>query len=345
MADQREVIQRLEEKVQQALLAREDDVTAALFNTYQKRLNILIKDLMWLNSPFLDSDDLALSRWRALQLDRQSLEMIATHMDGLNQAIARDLVDDLTQFARDSYSMTSWAVDQGIPPMVDLKWNIPTDDVLKTFIFAPWGGQMFSDRVGHISDTMARQLQQALTDGIMAGDSTQDIARAMRANVGIPLDEKMMTRPRASKAMYRALLISRAECMRMTNSMRQRIYDDNKETLADRTWTAAPGFIRVCAECADRDGMTYDEIVEEYGQDDADRLLYGNCHPNGRCMYTLVPKPFQDLLPDSLKAAGKGLYGDISDYEMKWVDPMGEAPGGNLASMKIQPYDEWMDGE
>jgi hypothetical protein len=342
MADQVEVIRKLEEKVQQALLAKEDDITAALLNTYKTRLNILIKDLLWLNGPFLDSDDITRSRWRALQLDQQSLEMISTHLDGLNKQIATNLVEDLNQFGKDSYQLTSWAVDQGFPPTVDLRWNLPTNDVLKAFIAAPWKGQMFSDRIGHISDTMARQLQQALTDGIMSGDSTQDIARAMRKNVGIPEDAKLVTRPRASRTVYRALLVARSEAMRMTNSMRERIFSDNKSTMADRVWTAAPGFIRVCDECADRDGMTYDEIVDEYGQEDADRLLYGNCHPNGRCMYTLRPKPFQDLLPESLKAAGKGLYGDIAATEMKYVNP---ANPGKLVSMTVQPYDEWLEDQ
>jgi hypothetical protein len=337
MPDQVAVLQRLEEQVQKALLANEDDITAALWNTYQTRLNVLIKDLMWANSDFLAGEDKAISRWRALQLDRQSIEMIATHLDGLNKQIATDLVDDLTQFGKNSYQMTSWAVDQGIPVTTEMRWNLPTDDVIKAFIGAPWQGQMFSDRVGEITNTMARQLQQSLTDGIMAGDSIQDIARDMRKNVGIPEDGRLITRPRASAQVYRGLLIARTEAMRLNNQMRERIFNDNKSLMADEVWAAAPAFIRVCDDCAERDGMTRAEIEEEYGV--GFEISRPPLHPNCRCMYMMRPKPFQDLLPDSLKAAGKGLYGDIADTEMKYVDPSNP---GTLLSMKVVPYDEWM---
>lgn len=340
MADQREVIQKLMEQVQKALLMKEDDITAALFNTYQTVLNQTIKDLLWLNQPVI-GEEVGRSKWRALRLDQASIKMIAEHMTGLNQRVAQELSDNLVNFGQEAYNMTNWALDQGVPPTTPVEWNLPTDDVLKAFIASPWKGQMFSDQVGHISDTMARQLQQSLADGIMSGDSVRGIARKMRLNVGVPADEKLVTRPRASKQVYRALLIARDQAVRVANSMRERIYTENRKNMADRVWTAAPGLLGVCDYCADLGGMTYDEIKDEYGQETADSLLYGSCHPNGRCMYTLQPKPFQDLLPDSLKAAGEGVFGDsISEWEMKHQNP--DDPG-ELVAMKVTPYGEWIN--
>lgn len=330
-SDQRVAIDLMVAKAQKALLMEEDDLAAALFNTYERELKVLIQDLVALNYPVINSETMRISQWRKLKLDQASIELIATRMTGINQVVAQDLLDDLTAFYKHDYSMTSWTIDQSTPPNIEPRYTMPTDDVIKVFVASPWKGEMFSDRLWAINNEMARRLQRSLTDGIQAGDSMDDIARSMRKDVGVPPSEKLSTRPRASAQVYRAMLIARTEAMRVSSMVRNHLYDQNKDILQDMVWQAAPGFIRVCDECAERDGMTKDEVVEEYGEMEAETPL----HPNCRCIYALVPKPFQTW---------------TQDY---WKDYTGQEPGeyamvlpdssGVVASVKVVPYEDWMN--
>jgi hypothetical protein len=333
MADQRKAIERMSALAQKALLMKEDDIAAALFNTYNKSLNRIIHDLVGLNSDFLSKDKgRTLSTWRSLKLDIESTRMIADHMTGLNKLVAMDLLDKLGEHYKDAYSYTAWVLDQTTPPNIESKWNLPDDSYIKQFIAAPWKGQMFSDRLWVRNDEMARQLQKSLVDGIMSGDSSQDIARAMRENVGVPADTKLVTRPRASAQVYRALMIARTEAMRATSIARKKVWEENSHNLFERKWSAAPGFVRVCDECADRDEMTESEIKKEYGAGNSEPPL----HPNCRCIYTIVPKSWGKLARPLW--AGSDL-GPIDEYSMQHPD----ATGTKLVSMKAVPYDQWLE--
>ena len=336
--NQQDAIARLNDQTQKALLMSEDDIAGALFRQYQASLNDIIKDLMWLNQPVLSLEDPSIGAWRSLQLDTASLKMISEKMTGLHKIIADQLLNDLTDFSQEAYSRTAWTLDQTTPPTTDIVFNVPTDDAIKTFLGAPWKGEIFSDRVWAINDTMARNLQQTLVNGIQAGDSTQDIARAMRSNVGIPEDEKLVTRPQASAEVYRAMLIARSETMRLSNAMRNKAWEENKRIMTDLIWSAAPGLMRVCDFCAELDGRTYDDIKENDGEDIADLLIDGICHPNGRCIYQVVPKPFQELLGENFKGV---MDESIGEYEMRVPNPSGEG----TTAVTVTPYADWISAK
>ncbi len=149
-----------------------------------------------------------------------------------------------------------------------------------------------------------------------------DISRDMRADVGIPLSAKLITRPQASAQVYRAMLIARTEAMRLTNDMQKRAWGENQNFMTERVWRTAPGFLGVCDDCAELDGVSSEDLDGEEPP----------LHPNCRCMMTMVPKPFQELY-------GGAFDEPIDQYEMKVASPT----TGNPVAVSVQPYDEWMN--
>lgn len=334
--NQKDLVKKLMVETHNALLKTEDANTIMLLQTYQKHLAILIKELEALNSVVESGGKPSIGEWRRLELDKKSAALIGLKLSALHDDVVSKMSSSFMDFYKDAYDRSSWVIDQGTPKGIEVNYKLPTDPFIQEYVDSPWKGDKFSDRIWAVNDKMARQLQSILTTGMQRGDSVQDMASAMRDYTGVPDTEKLISRPRASAQLYRATLIARTEMIRLSRLAQKKAFADNKDVVTDEVWTAAPGFIRVCDDCIERNGRTR-EWIEENADDDLDVDPPG--HPMCRCMYMPVLKPWKNLLGDL--GVGMEDLGHIDDFERLHPQTTTLGAGGELVRMDVEPFETW----
>lgn len=316
-----DVVSKLMDEAHRALLASEDDKAGSLYDLYVQSVNNLIEDLKKINAKYYALEEPKFSDWKRLGLDTESFNLINHKMGvfggGLKQASVDKLAKDLTNFWKESYLRTAYALDSAVPPTVDIGFKMPPDVFLYDYLNQPFEGKRFSEELGFISDEMAYHIHGQLVLSMWSGDSVNKMASRIRDWVGIDEDQKLKTRPRASAQLARALNISRTEMGRAGTLAANYLFDQNDDILEDKVWTAKWNGFGVCDQCLDRDGLTPDEI------DDLDDELDPDPpgHPNCRCRWAPKVKSWDELLGK----LGKGMRADI------------ELP----KPTKPVPYEEW----
>ena len=320
------------DEAHKALLVSENESVDAIRQMYTSQMRSLISDLERINMSFLSGEQPSYSAWKQLQLDVQSAKAIAENMSSFRTQLVQALQDDLEGFYRLSYNTSIWALDQTTPENIDPSYNLPNDYMTQLWLAEPWAGSHFSDRVWAITDQMAQAIQGQLSTSIQSGDSVQEMASAIRNYVGVPDDEKLLSRPRASAQLYRATLIARTEMIRAGRSAQEKAFNDNSDILVaneldNKIWSAKPGLFGVCDECRDKDQHTPREILKMgYSLEE---------HPNGRCSWIPVVKQWDELL-DPLIAEIKGMKGKIDPEAM--IQPN---EYGNWKPVSVEPFQEW----
>ena len=308
-----------------ALLNNENEAIAPIQDAYNQAMKRLIDDLVRVNGVFMSGEQPTYSDWKQLQLDAKSAQVIAQNINSFRADMVQQLGDSLNQMYRDSYNSTTWAIDQATPENIDPNYSLPPDQVLNVIFQEPWKGQRFSDRIWGITDEWAGKIQNQLVNSILSGDSVYDMAKSIRDYVGVPSDEKLKTRPRASAQFYRANLIARTELIRAARMGQEQVYNNNQDILdgdpmTNKEWSAKPGLFGVCDECRDKDGHTPEEIIE-MGYDLEE-------HPNGRCSWIPRLKPWDELLDPQI-AAIKVAGGNI------------QVPKDAFSPAPIETFQEW----
>jgi len=330
--NQSATIEKLMDEAHKALLVSENETVDYIRQAYVAQMQKLISELSQVNAVFLSGDEPSYSQWKQLQLDVHSARVIANNMSSFRQDLTQTLEEDINSFYKLSYNTTQWALDQTTPENIDPTYNLPNDAMIDLWMAEPWNGSRFSDRVWAITDQWAQQIQAQLSTAIQGGYSVDEMASAIRDFVGVPEDEKLITRPRASAQLYRATLIARTELIRAARAAQEKVYAQNSDVLVgdpmtNRTWSAKPGLAGVCDECRDKDGHTPQEIL--------DMGLDLEEHPNGRCSWIPVVKSFQELL-DPVIAELKAMPGKIDPEAM--IQPNDY---GNWKPVSIEPFQDW----
>jgi SPP1 gp7 family putative phage head morphogenesis protein len=197
----------------------------------------------------------------------------------------------------------------------------------------PWKGAMFSERLGVINDKMARNIQILTDNAMVNGWSVPDLSQAIREEVGIPLEERLLTRPRASSAKSRADMISRTEMMRAADLAKEKLYKDNKALVKDERWLASD-LPNVCDECDMNNGKLFSDLG-----------VRPSLHPRCACTGIPVLKSWGELLGPQFKDMRDM---GIDEFEMKYPDPKSwreEKMNPKIVSVDVQPYDEWIEAQ
>lgn len=325
--NQRDTINRLMYDVHRAMLTNENESIDSIRREYTYRMRRLVDNLTNINAAFLSGQNPSYEQWKALQLDAQSARAIAEEMSTFRADLIGQLEKDIRDTFKNNYNAAVWAIDQTTPFNVDPAYNLPADHVLDLLFQEPWDGQRFSDRVWKITDDWARNIQNQLSDSILKGDSVPEMARKIRDYVGVPANERLMSRPRASAQLYRATLIARTEMIRAGRMAQDRVYTDNADIVEDKVWSAKPGLLGVCELCRERDGKTPEEILAAG--------LPLEEHPNGRCSWIPKLKSWSEMLDPVIQ--------DIKDAPGKLSKDLMIQPNefGNLKPVKIEPFQEW----
>ena len=334
---QEQALERLMDESRKAMLKNENRISADLVRMYNDRVNALIKDLEGLNYKFLSGENPTYGDWQRLRLDQQSYQLIYDSMGSLKKDIQVQFSKDLVSFYQDTYNRTAWAVDQASLDPIQINYKVPPDAFVEQILSDPWQGAMFSERLGLITDSMAMDIQKQLALSMTQGDSTADMAQKIRDFIGIDDDEMLKTRPRASKQLYRANMISRTEMMRAANLAAEHFYSQNNELFDGLIWSAKPGLTSsgVCEDCADRDEMTQQEIIDEFGEGE-DEMPY---HPNCRCVWRPEMKDQSKMIDDAFKDAASKLPVDRGAYDPNDVGSF------NFTFSDIQDYDSWIGAQ
>jgi len=334
MADQKEVIARLNEQIRKSLRANQDEFAASVTSNFDDVMGRACDDLdRFFQASFSGQGQLNYTDYKRLQMDVTELRMLKPFLDATRQATEARLEQALTEMYWDSYRMNAWLLDQTTPPNININSMQPlgsdlaNDIYLQTYIrsqiMATWEGAMFSQRLGVITDKMARNIQTITDNAMVNGWSVPDLSLAIRQEVGISPDERLITRPRASAAKSRADMISRSEMSRASDLARENMFDQNKKLVNDEQWLASD-LGNMCEECEDNDGQLLSDIGER-----------PPLHPRCACSSVPVLKSWGELLGPEF--AGMKDMG-IDEYEMKYFKP----GTSDLVSSTVQPYDEWL---
>jgi SPP1 gp7 family putative phage head morphogenesis protein len=337
--DQRQAILKLNDEITKAMRVDEETYTGAVTSYYDEFLARIQADLMAMYSRVFRGGTLNYQDYQRLKMKDHTLRIIQPALSELQKKTVAELDVDLTQFYWDAYKRNAWALDQTTPPNVDIsmmrdkRTNLATDPLLSNLIaqqvMAPFKGAMFSDRLGHINETMAEQIGIMTRQAALNGWSVPDLSAGIRDLVGVPPDEKLITRPRASAAKSRADMIARTELMRAMNLAKADLLEANDDLVEDKKWLAADD-ARTCDDCMDMDGLTETEL-EDQGFD-----TEMPAHPRCRCTWVPVLKTWKELLGPEL---GKDM-GDlehIDEFEMKYFN----AEKTGVSTVKVMPYEEW----
>lgn len=340
MADQRKAILDLNDQITKAMRVDEETYTGAVTSYYDEFLARIQADLMALYSRVFRGGTLNYQDYQRLKMKDETLRILRPALSDLQQKTIGELNQSLTQFYWDAYKRNAWALDQTTPPNVDISMmrskttNLATDPLLSNLIaqevMVPFKGAMFSDRLGHINETMAEQIGIMTRQAALNGWSVPELSDGIRDLVGVPLDKNLETRPRASAAKSRADMIARTELMRAMNLAKANLLEENDNLVDDKKWLAADDF-RTCDDCLEMDGLTETELEDQGFETEMP------AHPRCRCTWVPVMKSWKDLLGDDL---GKDM-GDlehIDEYEMKYFNP--EKTG--ISTVKVMPYEEWV---
>ena len=338
MADQRDVIARLIEENRKALLANVDDLTPQITSLYDEIMGQAVDDLQrFYDSVFGGNGTMNYSDFKRLQMDKTQARMLEPYLNDLKKKQIQQMETALEKMYWDAYKRNAWALDQTTPPTTDISMihnldaNPATDFYLQTFlksqIAVQWKGAMFSQRLGVITDKMARNIQSLTDAGMVNGWSTQELSLKIRDEVGIPSDKKLKTRPRASAAKSRADMIARNEMMRAADQAKQFLFDQNKKIVKDERWQTSD-LGNVCDDCDENDGELYSDLG-----------VRPPLHPRCACTGVPVLQSWGDLLGPAYKDM-KDM--GIDEYEMKYFDP---SKGGKLVTASVQPFDEWLENQ
>ena len=354
MPDQRKVLSRLRREVEKFLRAKEDQQAASTVAYYDDFADRLMPELERMLRSAERDGSLSYQDYQRLQLKKITLDIVKNLLPEFNQNVSNTLRDSMETMYQDAYLQNAWVLDNVTPPNAIVKidqiiqsyptsegYDVPAQtEYAKQLIATDWQGAMFSQRIGEINDTMAHDIQVLTTNAALNGQSVSDLSQSIRNLIGVDDGEYLTTRPRASRAKYRADTIARSELGRMVNAGKLSLFDQNKDLIDEVVWSSSPGPTAMgyptCEDCEGRDGMTRTQIMDGEQEDDNEETD-PPLHPRCRCTWIAQPKSYLELLgPEWGKNMSEFEHAD--EYEMKYYDP----DGSKIASMTVQPYDEWL---
>ncbi len=314
---QRQVLDTLYAKGAKVLRGLEKNNLVGLMRVYRRAQDSIIAKL----SADLGAGPQSYSQWEGERLNAllASIQDILNELErSANGTIGRS---SLVQFVN-SYDRSVYAMDQATPSAVPATYYRPPEDAIKILVETPYKGAMFSQRIGMITDAMASDIRDELTQSLINGETMAAAAKRVRDIIGI--DD--LVDPRSYS--YRALVIGQTEIMRAQNMARDFSYEQNKDLLqgdGETAWTVAPDD-KLCPWCFRREGMTDEEIE---ATEPPDKDPWGNSsdcplHPKCRCTKQPKLKSWSDLIglemPDELGGDARGMRDSKGDWEIAPVE-------------------------
>lgn len=277
-------------------------------------------------------------RLQRLQGRLREINMVLKHAD--DDAIT-NLTDRLTQYAKKEKVVQESLLGAAFEQIGLNITRLPVEQ-LDFIINTPLGGATYAERMLQRYGETTFAIKQRLTQAILNGD---DMARASRELFGLGQTIGGMVGRRIQD---QSEVIARTEIMRVSNGVRDRVYEQNQDILKGVEYLATLD-PRTCIVCGSLDGKVF-----EYGVNDPKPNEKPPLHPNCRCVLIPLTKSWEELghtgktppeyLPGERpfgytgEKAPKG-FGDVRQY----ADPTMWA--GQVAdTMKYNDWLKKMDG-
>lgn len=334
--NQIKAIEDMMAKAHNALRWHEDREVSRILKAYDEATKKIIQDLQALITDRFGGRKPNYEDFQRLRLDIEAARIIAARIREMNEEVGSQMEDALVKMFKDTYNRSLWVVDQTTPPNIEPRYSMPTETMIRQFVGAPWRGAQFSQRIGAINDIMARDIQTELTNAMLAGEGAYELGRRIRNMVGIDEEERLATRPRASRAKWRADMIARTEMIRASRLAQAKVLSDNKDIIEDMVWKAFSDH-RLCPFCEERDGKTKEEVKKLIKRNrppgQSELAEEPPAHPHCRCVWIPVPKSWKKMMTKELAAKVK--FAD--QLEMKYRDP----ETGEIERWEPEDFDEW----
>jgi hypothetical protein len=314
---QKQVIEMLYARSMRVLRGLENESVDRLMKKYRTAQDRLVATLFNL---YGDTDGWTYQQWVDSGKMRALLQAVETVLSDLQQAADTEIGRGAQVQFFQSYDQTSWALDQSTPPNTPVRYARPPEDAVRVLTNTPYKGAMFSQRIGMITDAMASDIRDELTQSLILGEDMTAAATRVQKVIGITNQQD----PRSYA--NRARVIARSEIMRAQNMARDFTYEQNKDLIEDgeTIWVVAPDD-RLCRWCFRREGLTDAEIEASSPEDDP----WGNdteapLHPNCRCTKEPKLKSWKDLIgldmPENLKGDYRGMRNDSGRWEIAPIE-------------------------
>lgn len=297
MTDQEEAIQRMLDASDEMLSASTEEYVSALQDKWSEFQSRLEADILKIHSEL--PEDASYADFVRFAGDKKISEAIAIQLQKLHVSVETDRMEALVQQYKDAYSQTAWVVDSATPPEVDIEHNLAHDSQIRQFVAEDWPDNMFVTRNAKEFYFLAQDIKKEVTLAMMQGQSVQELSKTLQGVIG----------NEDSDYKYRATRIARTELLRAANLGRQTLYDQNDDIVDDQVWvTRALTSLRLCEDCAERGGLTYDEVADL--AEEQELFVDPPCHPNCGCTWMPKIKTPEELLGPEL---GKGM--DFSEIK------------------------------
>lgn len=322
---QRQVIDLLYSKSLKKLRSLENGNTEALMQAYKRAQDEIIGKIV---NSFGSAETWTLQEWEASGRLRDLLGAVNRVVDDLNLKMTGMVSNSSTVHFVQSYDRTAWAMDQATPAISPIRYAPPPETAIKILANTPYKGAMFSQRFQYISDAMASDIRDSLTQSLIQGEGIGQAAKRVQKVMGLG----RLKDPKSFAA--RAKTIAQSEIMRAQNMAMDELYTQNKDLLqddGDTEWLVTPDD-KLCPWCARREGLSDAEIeAADPGKDPWGRSTDIPLHPNCRCVKVPRLKSWKDLI---------GL--DMPETMQNDVRGMRNPDTGKWQIQPMESFDKWI---
>jgi len=226
------------------------------------------------------TDKWDLQTMRRFGRDKALFEQIKQRIQTLNADLNQRVEQAMTNHFKKAWFRNAHKLDSLTPASTSIQFGIIPDYNILALLHRPFGGAMFSDRIGLITDEMAENIRRELLRSMISGESWNQAARRIRDEMGT----------RGRKAVWRAEMVARTELTRAQEMGTFQFNEENKDVIDKVVWVAHSG---ACEDCRALDGKVLKK-EDDYPPNPS--------HPNCTCDAMAIPKPWNKLAtPDEEK--------------------------------------------
>lgn len=206
------------------------------------------------------------------------------YIEELEAEAAEKFEEHLKDVAESTYTDTAKTVEESAPDMsVRFDFDKINPDIVDEVVNKPWAtdGKGFSDRLGYDKERLVEELNKAVAQGLLRGQSSEEIAAGLVKQLGI--------------SQRNAIRIVRTETAAIASKADMKLY---KDLGIDSIKFMASLDGKTCAVCSDMDGKVIPLKQCRIG------LNMPPLHPNCRC-YTVpvIDDDFAELLEGDERTA------------------------------------------
>lgn len=302
------------------LLAREVMAERALTEAYKGTLKAIQPQLDKLYKQIADKQangEHIPPSWLYEEKRLETIKLFVSQQIDHYAALARIQTGQLQHYGVTLGTQSAQAMlNASVPSGVNWTFGIPSPHAIADLVGATQAGTPLSDLFNGFGAEAAKNVSQALINGITLGNNPRVVARDVQDALDVPR--------------WRASTIARNEMLRCYKSANTATYRANADTLTGWRWTCAKSS-HTCAACIAMDGQIFD-LSEDL-----------ESHVQCRCVPTPLTKSWDDILgPLGVDTSGIADTRPNIQSGPDWFDQQDESTQRAILGAR---YDAWSNGD